>query len=227
MSKSLEKEYRQMMNEDLPDLWDRISDSLPEKKTKRISPFKIAGPIAAAVCAAIIIPAVISSGRDSKSASYATDQAAETAYNDKRTQEAAAEAEGNAYNEAEETAEAVAEAEAEEEAYYIMDGTSVSGGEGEAGDTVRVFESVYLYDIVQDETASPQLVYTAKTDADDIYNSWTEGILTVVVNEETEDPEAVISTLSSGSATADLYGVTVEDGSICYVILRLSGNADE
>ena len=226
MSKSLEKEYRQMMNEDLPDLWDRISDSLPEKKTKRISPFKIAGPIAAAVCAAIIIPAVISSGRGAKNASYATDQPAETAYNDKRTQEAAgAEAEGYAYNDAAETAEAAAEAE--EEAYCIVDGTSVSGGEGEAMDTVRVFESVYLYDIVQDETASPQLVYTAKTDADDIYNSWTEGILTIVVNEETEDPEAVISTLSSGSATADLYGVTVEDGSICYVILRLSGNADE
>lgn len=226
MSKSLEKEYRQMMNEDLPDLWDRISNSLPEKKPKRISPFKIAGPIAAAVCAAIIIPAVISSGRDSKSASYASEQAAETAYNDKRTQEAEAEAEGYAYNDAAETAEAAA-AEAEEEAYYITDETAVSDGEKKAGDTVRVFESVYLYDIVQDETASPLLVYTAKTDADDIYNSGTEGILTIVVNEETENPETVISTLSSGSATADIYGVTDEDGRIYYVILRLSGNAHE
>ena len=63
MSKSLEKEYRKMASSDLPDLWNRISDALPEKKPVRRPSFKLAGPIAAAVCAAILIPALIGLGR--------------------------------------------------------------------------------------------------------------------------------------------------------------------
>lgn len=60
MSKNLEKEYKALVNSEVPDLWARIEAGLDEKETvdkKKIIHFKVWGTVAAAcVCAGLVIP---------------------------------------------------------------------------------------------------------------------------------------------------------------------------
>lgn len=86
MSKDLNKEYTDMIQSELPDLWERISASLPEKEIKtepkkKTKIYRFGILAAACVCVAIIIPVVVMNGRQKNGASatmeeYATAAAA-------------------------------------------------------------------------------------------------------------------------------------------------------
>lgn len=71
MSKDLEREYRELISEDVPDLWDRIEDRLEQKQpeTKRNSMrknYRVWGAAAAAcVCLAVAVPVLLRSGPES------------------------------------------------------------------------------------------------------------------------------------------------------------------
>ncbi|MCH5264103.1 MAG: hypothetical protein J1F42_14435, partial [Lachnospiraceae bacterium] len=83
MNKDLEKEYKELMTEDVPDLWGRIEEGLePKKATTRVSfwrKYRAWGMAAAAcLCLAVVAPmiyGVISDDSlnksDSSGASYA------------------------------------------------------------------------------------------------------------------------------------------------------------
>ena len=146
MSKDLNMEYRTMLNEDLPDLWDRISAALPEKqpqpasseepfrpepvrsetagRRKRTRIYQIAGLAAAAcVCAAIIIPVALMSGNQNETRSSAEITAS-------RAVQSAMEQTGGAAAEAKAAAEAAPYEEYEEYAEY--EESALSGGAAEA-----------------------------------------------------------------------------------------------
>ncbi len=75
MSKVFEEEYRQLAQDDLPDLWERIEAGLSEKTVEPVSAPKVkirsfrkyTGLIAACLCAAVVIPAAVSLQKSSKS----------------------------------------------------------------------------------------------------------------------------------------------------------------
>lgn len=106
MSKNFEKEYKELAQNEIPDLWDRIEAGLKEKsapenstknKTKIIVIFKrYAGLAAAILCVAIIIPAFRlifqSGGKSDTSEAYDT-AIDEAAYDVAEAAEEAAEAE--------------------------------------------------------------------------------------------------------------------------------------
>ena len=54
--KNLEKEYRKAFEEEMPDLWGRIEESLPAKKVRRFPVYRYASVAAAAVFLALLIP---------------------------------------------------------------------------------------------------------------------------------------------------------------------------
>ncbi len=89
MSKVFEDEYKQLAQDDFPDLWDRIEAGLSEKtvesapapKIKTVSFRKYAGLIAACLCAAVVIPAAVNIGKSNKSME-------DTAYNSATTEAA-------------------------------------------------------------------------------------------------------------------------------------------
>lgn len=99
MSKDLEREYKALVNSEVPDLWARIEAGLDEKTTPRVSGKKIhfrvwAGLAAACVCVVLIVPAMTrmmrmgrsGSGSDMAAPNYAVqsadsyDMAEEAAY---------------------------------------------------------------------------------------------------------------------------------------------------
>ena len=67
MNKDLNHEYSELMRSDLPDLWDRISENLPEKsvrkKQKRTRIYQFTAVAAACVCVAVIIPVLVMNNR--------------------------------------------------------------------------------------------------------------------------------------------------------------------
>lgn len=91
MSKRLEDEYRQMVNEQVPDLWNRIEAGLKEKNsppvtvtetkknTKKKVIFRIlpwaGGVVAAAVIFILVVPALLSMTGKQKSATYTAENA--------------------------------------------------------------------------------------------------------------------------------------------------------
>lgn len=92
MNRDFEKEYIELAQCEIPDLWDRIEAGLTEKsapetektnKTKRMICWKrYAGLAAAVLCAAVVIPAFMLTGNLNKSAAYdntTTEEACETA----------------------------------------------------------------------------------------------------------------------------------------------------
>ena len=83
MSKDLEKEYSEMIRSDMPDLWDRIRTSLPEKEVKtEVKTFRrrrYLGIAAACVCASILIPVITLTQHASKENAAMSSAAAETA----------------------------------------------------------------------------------------------------------------------------------------------------
>ena len=54
--KNIEKEYRKAFEEEMPDLWGRIEESLPAKKVRRFPVYRYASVAAAAVFLALLIP---------------------------------------------------------------------------------------------------------------------------------------------------------------------------
>lgn len=113
MSKNFEKEYKELAQNEIPDLWDRIEAGLKEKsapenstknKTKIMVIFKrYAGLAAAILCVAIIIPASIlisqSGGKSYTSEAYDT-AIDEATYDVAEAAEEAAEAETDESTEA-------------------------------------------------------------------------------------------------------------------------------
>ncbi len=89
MSNSFEKEYKQQINEQLPDLWDRIESRLPEKsttpetiqrrtttkrKSKQKQTITMIVTLAASIMLALIaVPIVLFNGAQSKSADMYSD----------------------------------------------------------------------------------------------------------------------------------------------------------
>lgn len=80
MGRDFEKEYLELVNEEIPDLWDRIEAGLGERtaleieKTNKVKPVivwkKYAGLAAAVLCVAIVIPVFMMFRQMGKSASY-------------------------------------------------------------------------------------------------------------------------------------------------------------
>ena len=69
MSRNLEKEYKEMMEEEMPDLWGRIEAGLEPKQTglqkkslwKKYGPWGMAA-VAACLCLAVIVPVMLNNG---------------------------------------------------------------------------------------------------------------------------------------------------------------------
>ena len=80
---NLEEAYKKVMQEEVPDLWARIEEKLPEKKKKKkiISITRYMGLAAAALFLCVLIPGVISITRGAKSADSATAERADVALN--------------------------------------------------------------------------------------------------------------------------------------------------
>ena len=80
MSRDFKNEYLELVNEEIPDLWDRIEAGLREKtvpeteKKNKINPVifrkRYAGLAAAVLCAAVVIPAFMFTRGMNKSASF-------------------------------------------------------------------------------------------------------------------------------------------------------------
>lgn len=79
---NLEEAYKKAMQEEMPDLWARIEEKLPEKKKKKkiISITRYMGLAAAALFLCVLLPGVISITRGAKTADSATDERVEAAY---------------------------------------------------------------------------------------------------------------------------------------------------
>ena len=79
---NLEEAYKKAMQEEVPDLWARIEDKLPEKKKKKkiISITRYMGLAAAALFLCVLIPGVISITRGAKTADSAANEREEVAY---------------------------------------------------------------------------------------------------------------------------------------------------
>lgn len=95
--KDLKNEYQKMIETDVPDLWDRIESSLPEReetrpaKKNRRKFYYMSAAAAACVCAAIIIPLAVMSGNAGSSSSTAeAAPAAEAAAVEQKTAASAA-----------------------------------------------------------------------------------------------------------------------------------------
>lgn len=80
--RNLEEAYKKAMQEEVPDLWARIEEKLPEKKKKKkiISITRYMGLAAAALFLCVLIPGVISITRGAKTADSAADEKIEAAY---------------------------------------------------------------------------------------------------------------------------------------------------
>lgn len=147
MSRDFEKEYLELVNEEIPDLWDRIESRLSEKtalkteKKKEKNPViffkRYAGPAAAVVCAVVAIPAFMFIRGMNKSASFesAADAPAQEA---RETTESTAQ---------EETAEAACDA-AED-----IDEEAAESGIGAVEETVRELKEVYADQAAMTEAA--------------------------------------------------------------------------
>ncbi|MBR3397067.1 MAG: hypothetical protein IKG70_04360 [Lachnospiraceae bacterium] len=116
--KDLNQEYKNMIEADVPDLWDRIEASLPDNsevikpsKTRIRKFYYMSGIAAACICAAIIIPLVTMQQRAAKSGNTAVAEAYEEAFVEENAKEAAPAA-GKSFDEG--TMNAAMEYEAEE-----------------------------------------------------------------------------------------------------------------
>ena len=94
--KDLNQEYKDMIEADVPDLWDRIEASLPDNsvetkpsKTRIRKFYYMSGIAAACICAAIIIPLVTMQQRAAKSGNTAVAEAYEEAFMEENAKEAA------------------------------------------------------------------------------------------------------------------------------------------
>lgn len=79
---NLEEAYKKAMQEEVPDLWTRIEEKLPEKKKKNkiISITRYMGVAAAALFLCVLIPGVISITRGAKSADSSADARVEATF---------------------------------------------------------------------------------------------------------------------------------------------------
>lgn len=161
MSRDFEKEYLELINEEIPDLWDRIEAGLGERtapeieKTNKVKPVivwkKYAGLAAAVLCVAIVIPVFVMIRQVGKSASF----------------EAATEAPAEAGQTMEECVaeDAVAAEEESAEAASVM---TMEDGADNRGEALREAEKIY-------DAASMPEVSCAAAGAEDLKDeAWAE-----------------------------------------------------
>lgn len=122
--KNLEEAYKKSQQEEIPDLWARIEEKLPEKKKKKkiISITRYLGVAAAALFLCILIPGVLRIAGGAKSADSSNEMAYDTAANFENADAASQYTIGTTDDGME---EAVSEG-AEEENIGIMDSASGS-----------------------------------------------------------------------------------------------------
>lgn len=244
MNKDLDLEYKQMIQEDLPDLWDRISAALPEKnntayvpnnntivdfaaqkKRKQTRIYRFAGIAAACACAAIAIPvAFMLSGqmryqKSSEKTAAVQEMAAETAGAEKASAAPEYKAADEEYNVPMESAaeEPAAWEEEAEEAAVTEETAEAEAAAVMDGQVLLEGISVEIIRLLdQDETQEIYLGRIQRTDED--AGLYEDDRIVLIANEET-DP-AVRESLAKGA----LYGLDLlrdvdENGETVYYIL--------
>ena len=168
MSKSLEKEYKAMMNDQLPDLWTRIESSLEEKESvsetepltekeskKNTKIFRFLPYAAAAACVCLIITGIAYSGvlNHGMSSSASQEATASAAY-DNGSNGYAEELYGESNQSASEMSESVADTAESPRYVENIDNEEADTDYTEAENT----ETAAVYD--EQEAASSEYSYT-------------------------------------------------------------------